>query len=254
VAVLYLSLIVLNISSYYNDIHPTLPFLPHNKGRLNTRLNSCPPVLRDALLEALYTAVRSISSGVPQYQESQNSRKAASMIAAAQFDNPSARSMSNNLIYLQAMILMTIEADNGPPAMRSHSGSSPSVWLGSAIGLAYSMKLHVPRQKEIASDGDVDSDEKLARRCWLVLVTLDKFHASSTSSPGLIPDASVVILADDQQFGDSTFHLTSKFTIATSPSSHLLTPQGCPQFLVTWQQYLSHHQILLLLFLLLHLL
>jgi hypothetical protein len=136
------------------------------------------------------------------------------MIAAAQFDNPSARSISNNLIYLQAMILMAIEADHyGPPAMRSHSGPSQSVWLGSAIGLAYSMKLHVPKQKEISSDGDADSDEKLARRCWLVLVTLDKFHASSTSSPGLIPDASVVILADDQQFGDSTFHLTSKSTV-----------------------------------------
>jgi hypothetical protein len=199
---------------YYNDIHPTLPFLSHNKSRLNTRLNSCPPILRDALLEALYTTVRSFSSSnMSSYQEPQSSRKAASMIAAAQFDNPSARSMSNNLIYLQAMILMAIEADHhGPLAMRSHSGPSQAVWLGSAIGLAYSMKLHVPKQMEIASDVDSDSDEKLARRCWLVLVTLDKFHASSTSSPGLIPDASVVILADDQQFGDSTFHLASKST------------------------------------------
>lgn len=112
---------------------------------------------------------------------------------------------------------MTIEADNhGPSAMRSHNGPSQSVWLGSAIGLAYSMKLHVPKPKEIASDGDADSDEKLARRCWLVLVTMDKFHASSTSSPGLIPDASVVILADDQQFGESTFHLASKSTVLTA--------------------------------------
>jgi hypothetical protein len=205
---------LLTVSRYYNDIHPTLPFLPHNKNRLNTRLNNCPPILRDAFLEALYTTVRSFSSNTPQYSEPQSSRKAASMIAAAQFDNPSARSISNNLIYLQAMILMAIEADHyGPPAMRSHSGPSQSVWLGSAIGLAYSMRLHVPKQKEISSDGDADSDERLARRCWLVLVTLDKFHASSTSSPGLIPDASVVILADDQQFGDSTFHLTSKSTV-----------------------------------------
>lgn len=213
----YLCLDMLTFPRYYSDIHPTLPFLPHNKNRLNTRLNSCPPILRDAFLEALYTTIRSLSSNTPQYGESQSSRKAGSLIAAAQFDNPSTRSMPNNLIYLQAMILMAIEADHhGPSAMRSHSGPSQSVWLGSAIGLAYSMKLHVPKQKEIVSDGDADSDEKLARRCWLVLVTMDKFHASSTSSPGLIPDASVVILADDQQFGESTFHLASKTTLRTT--------------------------------------
>jgi Fungal specific transcription factor domain len=213
----YLYLDKLTIPRYYKDIHPTLPFLPHNKNRLNTRLTSCPPILRDAFLEALYSAVRSFSSSnISPYQESQSTRKAASMIAAAQFDNPSARSMTNNLIQLQTMILMAIEAEHhGPPAMRDYGGSSQAVWLGSAIGLAYSMKLHVPKQNEVASDGDPDSDEKLARRCWLVLVTLDKFHASSTSSPGLIPDASVVILADDQQFGDNTFHLASKSTTIT---------------------------------------
>jgi hypothetical protein len=121
--------------------------------------------------------------------------------------------MSVNLVHLQMMILMAIEAEqHGPSAIRGHSGSSPAMWLGSAVGLAYSMKLHVPKRKEMASDADPDSDEKLARRCWLVLVTLDKFHASSTSSPGLIPDASVVILADDLQFGDNMFQLASKST------------------------------------------
>lgn len=203
----------LTIPRYYKDIHPTLPLLPNNKNKLTTHLNSCPPALRDAFLEALYTTVRSFSSSnMLSYQEPQSIRKVASMIAAAQFDNPSARSMTNNIIQLQTMILMAIEAEhNGPAAIRNHGSPSQAVWLGSAIGLAYSMKLHVPKQHEVASDGDPDSDEKLARRCWLVLVTLDKFHASSTSSPGLIPDASVVILADDQQFGDNTFHLASKF-------------------------------------------
>jgi len=148
---------------------------------------------------------------MPPYQEPQSNRKAASLISTAQFENTTSRSMASNLICLQTMILMAIEADNhGPPNMRNQGGPSQAVWLGSAIGLAYSLKLHVPNQKELSSDGDPDSDEKLARRCWLVLVTLDKFNASGTSSPGLIPDASVVILPEDQQFGEGTFHLTSK--------------------------------------------
>jgi hypothetical protein len=211
----------LTIRRYYKDIHPTLPFLPHHKSKLSTTLTGCPPVLRDAFLEALYSTVRSLSpSNIPPYHESQNSRKAVNMIAAAQFDNPSARSMTNNIVHLQTMILMTIEAEQyRPSTIRGHGGPSPAVWLGSAVGLAYSMKLHVPRQNELASDGDPDSDEKLARRCWLTLITLDKFHASSTSSPGFIPDATVVILANDQQFGDNTFHLASKYTALEDPCS-----------------------------------
>lgn len=107
---------------------------------------------------------------------------------------------------------MAMEADiHGPAGMHSQHSPSQTVWLGSAVGLAYTMRLHVPTQKELASEGDPDSDEKLARRCWLVLVILDKFHASSTSTPGLIPDSSVVILPEDQQFGELTFHLASKF-------------------------------------------
>jgi hypothetical protein len=122
--------------------------------------------------------------------------------------------MSDRILLLEAMILMAIEADShGPAGMHSQHSPSQAVWLGSAVGLAYSMRLHIPAQKELASDGDPDTDEKLARRCWLVLVTLDKLHASSTATPGLIPDDSVVILQEDQQFGEVTYHLASKLKL-----------------------------------------
>ena len=202
--------------SYYNTIHPTFPLLSYSKARLNSRLATCPASLRDAFLEALYATVRSIStSNMPPYQESQSTRRAANLIAAAQFENAANRTVATNLLYLQAMILMAIGADiHGPSTMGGQSGPSQSVWLGSAIGLAYSMKLHVVKQKEMTQDGDRDSDENLARRTWLSLVILDKFHASATSSPVLIPDTSVVLLPEDQHlFGDVTYHLARKSSL-----------------------------------------
>jgi hypothetical protein len=167
-------------------------------------------MLRDAFLEALYSAARSLpASHLPPYQQTPSAQKAANLIINAQYEPTAARSMSNDLIYLQAMILMAIEAENhGPQAMRGQRFS----WLGSAIGLAYSMKIHIPKQHEMVSDGDPDSDDKLARRAWLSLIILDKFYASSTSTPGSIPDSSVVLLPEDQHFfGEATYNLTREF-------------------------------------------
>jgi hypothetical protein len=205
-------------SRFYNDIWPTLPFLPHNKNNLSTRLASCPPTLRDAFLEALSITVRSFPvSNMPPYPEAQSTRTAANLISALQFENSSTRTLSSSLIYLQTLMLMAIEAGiQGPSTARTQSGPSQSVWLGSAIGLAYQMKLHIPNQKELVDDGK-DTDEKVARRTWLSLVILDKFNASSTSSPGSIPDSAIVLLPEDNQLlGDTTFHLTRKHNKATT--------------------------------------
>lgn len=149
---------------------------------------------------------------MPPYPEPQSARKAASLITSLQFENAATQSIANNLIYLQALILMAIQAGfQGPSSPQS--GPSQSVWLGSAIGLAYQLKLHIPKQKQLVHDGDNDTDEKLSRRVWLTLVILDKLQSSSTSSPGSIPDSATVLLPEDNQLlGDSTFHLTRKFS------------------------------------------
>ncbi|KAI9818788.1 MAG: Glucose-responsive transcription factor [Pycnora praestabilis] len=198
------------VEEYYHIIHPTFPLLPHSKARLRSRLANCPMTLREGFLEALYAAVRSFpSSSISPAPDFQSTRKAVDLIAASQFESAATRTMSTNLIYLQTMILMALEADNhGPATMRGQLGPPRAVWLGSAVGLAYFLKLHIIHHREKFSDGDIDSDEKLARRNWWIIVILDRWHASSTSSPLLIPDTSVVLLPGDQvMLGDSFFHL-----------------------------------------------
>jgi hypothetical protein len=200
---------------YYNIIHPTFPLLPNTKARLRSRLANCPVALREAFLEAFYAAVRSLPSSTAPPPDFQSTRKAVDLITASQFGNVATRTMSTNIIFLQSLILMALEADNhGPATMRGQLGPPRAVWLGSAVGLSYYLKLHVFRYREKPSDGDPDSDEKLSRRIWWVLVTLDRWHASSTSSPLLIPDTSVVLFPEDRiLLGDVVFQLTRKLLI-----------------------------------------
>jgi hypothetical protein len=113
------------------------------------------------------------------------------------------------LVYLQILLLLAIEAANRTPGTtRGHVGLSQSVWLGSAVGLAYELKLH--EYKPPLTD-DPDSDEKLGRRIWWSLVIMDRWHAASMSTPLLIPDSAVVLMPEDQSLlGESLYHLTRK--------------------------------------------
>jgi hypothetical protein len=201
--------IVLISSSYYKAIHPTYPLLPHSKARLNSRLANCPPALQDAFYESLYAAARSFSTSVATAEH--RGSKNAAQILALQFDTSAVSSASTNLVYLQTLLLMAIEAENHGPLTKGQTGPSQSVWLGSAVGLAYSMKLHVHKTPDKQSENDADSDDKIARRIWWTLVMMDRWHSSSTSSPVLIPDGSVIVFPEDQALlGDTLYHVARK--------------------------------------------
>lgn len=109
---------------------------------------------------------------------------------------------------------MALEAENhGPVSTRGQVGPPRAVWLGAAVGLAYSLKLYINPSREKYAVGDFDSDVMLGRRSWWILVILDRWHAASTTSPLLIPDTSVVVLPEDQSLlGDSVFHLARKYS------------------------------------------
>jgi len=201
---------LLTIERYYNLIHHTFPLLPQNKARLHARLANCDPILREAFHESLQAAVYSFPSPSLPATGQQSTKKAAQLIAAFQFENMSSRSFSTNLIYLQTMMLMAIEAGNRPPS-RGQGGSSQSIWLGSAIGLAHYLKLYLQQPPEKNSEGDHDSDDKMARRIWWSIIIMDRWHASSRSRPLLIPDASVAVCAGDQSLlGEHLYQFARK--------------------------------------------
>lgn len=133
------------------------------------------------------------------------------IIAASQYENVTGRTFATNLVFLQVMLLMAIEADNRDPA-RGQVGFPQSYWLGSAVGLAYSMKLHAQKILGQQSDNDPDSEDKLSRRIWWSAVIMDRWHAASTSSPLMVPDTSLVIFPEDRVLvGENLYQLARKF-------------------------------------------
>lgn len=199
-------------SRYYNAIHPTYPILCQSKARLGTGMSNCHGPLKEAFYEALHAAVRSFTPPANQASSDQYSiKKATHLIIASQFENSSVRSFTTNLVYLQTMMLMAIAAENQP--RKCQTGLSQSVWLGSAVGLSYSLKLHLHKQPSTAGGSDPDADENLARRIWWSLVIMDRWHSLSTSSPLLIPDGSVVVYPEDAALlGESLYHLARTYT------------------------------------------
>lgn len=202
---------VLMSARYYKAIHPTYPLLSHTKARLNARLATCSPALKDAFYEALYAASQSFTAPSVPSTDRRGTKKAYQILAMQ--SEPSANgNMSTNIVYLQTMLLMAIEADNRGPMSNGQTGLPQSVWLGSAVGLAYSMKLHVHKSGDKQSESDPDSEDKLARRLWWSLVMMDRWHSASTSSPVLIPDACVVLYPEDQALlGDVLYQLARKY-------------------------------------------
>lgn len=198
--------------SYYGVVQSTFPLLPHNRRSLLARLQSCSATLHQAFLEALYATVRTLANTGATYQEHQSSRRAISLLTASSFEDPGARPAATNLVHLQTLLMLVIETGClGVTASRSQPGPTQSMVLGNAVGLAYSMKLHLARAEDIMAEADDESDDKLARRAWWTLVILDRFHASSTASPQMIPDISAVLLPEDQTIlGDVLYNLARK--------------------------------------------
>ncbi|KAE8453456.1 hypothetical protein EG329_010317 [Mollisiaceae sp. DMI_Dod_QoI] len=195
------------IDSYYQYIHPTFKLLHSNKPRLHARIDSAPVTLKMAFYEALHLAVRSFPSSIHQPVELQSTRKAAHLLLSAQFDNHTPRSFPTDLLHLQTLLLLAIAFNNSPSvALRPQFALTKSNWLVEAVELAYSMKLH--QQKHEVPGDDMESDEKVARRLWWALITMDRWSAFSLGRPALIPDSSITVHVDEQPvLGESPYHL-----------------------------------------------
>lgn len=198
--------------SYYNLIHPTFPLLSSSKAHLSSQVANCTSLLREAFYEALHAAVRSFPSATTAASQPRSTKKVTQLIAASQMDSVSSRTFTTNLVYLQSMLLMVVEASNrGSPSSESSGTALQSVWLGSAVGLAYSMHLHIRKPAEKHSATDIDSEDRLARRVWWSLVIMDRWNAWSTTSPFLIPETSVILYpADVAVLGEAMYHLGRK--------------------------------------------
>ncbi|KAI1124722.1 hypothetical protein F5Y10DRAFT_22866 [Nemania abortiva] len=193
---------------YLSVVHPSFPFLAGTKERVEAQLSQCPSLLQDAFIEAFYGTMQSCVSA-PGLYTTGDIGSATRIVAEWESDPSSPRNSLINLVHLQTLILMAIATDNyGPPSLKGeHGGPSKASILGRAVGLAYSMRLHMASLG--ASSHASDSDESIAICTWWTLVMLDRWNAVSTASPLFIPNDSVVILPGLLSvLGENVYHLT----------------------------------------------
>lgn len=196
---------------YLSVVHPCFPFLAGAKERVEAQLSLCPSLLQDAFIEAFYGTMQSCVSAPGLYTTGDIS-STTRIVAEWESDPSSPRNRLTNLVHLQTLILMAIATDNyGPPSLKGeHGGPSKASILGRAVGLAYTMRLHMASLNASPHvNRDSDSDESIAIRTWWTLVMLDRWNALSTASPLLIPNDSVVILPGlVSVLGENVYHLT----------------------------------------------
>jgi hypothetical protein len=144
-------------------------------------------------------------------------------------------SLSRNLLHMQILLLLALNADKrafaAPPVNNSYP-IPPQVMneriytsrfvgsmIGAAWGCANELKLcesngmnrkrtHEAMESPGDSVGDVDGEESLSRRAWWILVILDRWRSASTSSMPLISDDKIYLKDSDRVvLGDGVFHL-----------------------------------------------
>lgn len=191
------------LSRYYRLIHTTHPLLADTKLQVLLNLDKVidAPV-RDAFFGSLQVLVKSISPGsTPQQQDV----RAAELLMSLNFKDAATRTATDNLVYLQAILLMALATDMSGPAI-----SQQPIWYNLAGIMADFLDLGVgPPYKQIA-DPEIEYS-KLARRAWLVFITLDRWHASGTLSRSIMPEDVTLFPHDDHALlGGNGFHLLRK--------------------------------------------
>ncbi|KAJ8104103.1 hypothetical protein POJ06DRAFT_243581 [Lipomyces tetrasporus] len=188
------------VDAYYRYIHPTFPILAQSRSRLRYRLVATTSPIRNSCLHALYALIRGMVSAQRGEQDLQ---RAIQHLNDAQRDTAKLP-LASSLVIIQTMVLLALETVNHGAAALDDGLRSLSHWLGAAIGMANSLRLHAapsslsaPSSSPPPDDSDLDSDVRLGRRIYLVIGMIDRWHAMSLSLPLQVPDHTMHLVSDD---------------------------------------------------------
>ncbi|KAF2853316.1 hypothetical protein T440DRAFT_487751 [Plenodomus tracheiphilus IPT5] len=196
------------LRAYYNNVHPTLPILPHNDSALN-RLTNCPAKLREALFLALEACVRSFAAKtLPSTELSPNQllQQCFTAVDAAKYslsssDHP--QQLYNNLVFCQSLILLAAASDRPGPGV---VGSTAQL-LGQLAGCITETGLNDSKIVNALKEQDFELFQTARRVFWVAFI-LDRFHASSRSKDLMLPLHVGSLTRDDYSaLGEVGYHL-----------------------------------------------
>ena len=185
-------------------MHPVLPILPSTKAKMRFNLTKVPTAMRDGLIYALNAAAPAADSSVGS-----SIKKAAEQLAAVQLEDLGNRSVSENLVYLQALLLMSLASSASGPTK-----APQSAWFNQALNVAISLGLHLNHPHEHVAGSDLDTNGKLCRRAWLAFVVMDRWHAAGLGVPQLTNDSQAKLYPQDTELlGDVGTRFARKYPI-----------------------------------------
>ena len=183
--------------------------LAHQEGRVHHELEKVPQNVRTTLFYARDLAVAYCTSAL---KSEALTARVTSELAALKAEGPQARTCDANLAYLQALFFMAIVNENSGPVQSRNTS-----WIAEAVSIATYLNLHQSHSFEMGDTSDEDAPPKVARRVWLSLLVLDRFHASSTASPLLVAEDGARLAASDEEvMGPVAYQLVRKLSIGYS--------------------------------------
>ncbi|KAI9730117.1 MAG: Glucose-responsive transcription factor [Cirrosporium novae-zelandiae] len=191
---------------YYKTIHPFLPFLPELQDLPPRLFYDNPPLLRDAFKSALIAAYTADSSRTPQsLDEAGAAKDAADRLHEYEFAPLPTSNLNGvstpNLVHLWILVLLSIYSDlSGPGALSGNSMPSRGRWLGDAIRRGRELNIHKIRSTTyLTGPSDAETNDNIARRIWLVLVSLDCWYSASAGGSPLVPVEQIRLNEDDKR-------------------------------------------------------
>ncbi|KAK4692927.1 hypothetical protein P7C71_g4370, partial [Lecanoromycetidae sp. Uapishka_2] len=189
------------LDKYYALIHPLLPLLPNSRTHQQNLLDHAQTNINDVFFAALVAAATSCtSSNATPLTDAKPSFESLRKV------EPRTRTSHDNFVYVQALILMIIATENsGPSSSRNLS------WYADAVEVARFMGLPQYEATNV-SHPDQGTSGFIGRRVWLVLATLDRWHAASKSGMMLIPRKSAQLTESDENLlGTPAYHLAREY-------------------------------------------
>ncbi|EFW21768.1 Glucose-responsive transcription factor [Coccidioides posadasii str. Silveira] len=204
------------LDAYYNHIHPIFPILPASRDRLRSRLRQSSRHIQEVFLHSLLAVTGAGSfRATNQFQEIPSFEKAQDRLYEWFRGDPSSRPLAANFVLLHSIILMILEADQrGRLNFRGQSGIPKGTLVEGAVSLGYYIakplgQLDISNQE----DKDLDSDGNLARRNWIVIGILARWHMLSAAGPDFFGNHEIATPEDNSIVNLTTMQLARYSTL-----------------------------------------
>ncbi|ORY81398.1 hypothetical protein BCR37DRAFT_380294 [Protomyces lactucae-debilis] len=186
-----------SLDRWYLLHQTTLPILARDADTLPDYLKVTHPLLRSALLLAIYSVVD--RRRTPQRIDALLAERFLLQYTATKVRETT----HDRIVHLQVSLILAIEADQrGMQKMPGRCGHTFTHWLAGSISLAMDLRVHsIEPVKQTAAE------YWRLRRLYFIMVIMDRWHAIGHAHPLMIPDSQVPFSPTVDLLGPATMHL-----------------------------------------------